>query len=63
MNISTKFNIKDNVYIVELERKGKILAIHINEEGISYKVRYFDNASAKEVYFFADELECKKNGS
>jgi len=42
------------VRIVQLERVGRIVSV--NTKGIQYEVRYFDNAKARTVYFFPDEL-------
>ena len=56
-SINLMFQIKDRVYIYELSRKGVVKAIFIDGEGIQYKVRYFDNAEAKTVYFYGDELK------
>lgn len=52
-----KFNLKDKVKIIDLDWKGIIIAIFIGDLGVQYKVRYFYNGEAKEVYFFEDELE------
>lgn len=57
MKLDITFNIKDKVFINELKRPGRIMAIHINEKGISYQVRFFDNADVKEIYFYCDELK------
>jgi hypothetical protein len=54
--INIEFELGDQVSIKELNRKGKILSIWINKTGTLYEVRYFDNAEAKTVYFYADEL-------
>lgn len=56
-----EFKLKDKVIIKELDWKGRIRAIFISEEGTQYKVRYFYEGSAKEIYFFADELEIQKD--
>lgn len=50
------FRLRDKVKIPELEKTGRIVAIFITEKGVRYEVRYFDNAAAKEVYFYEDEL-------
>lgn len=55
-----KFNIKDKVSIKQLDWDGIILAIFIGETGIQYKVRYFYNGDAKEIYFYEEELQLKE---
>ncbi len=57
MKFETKFALKERVKIPELERRGKIKSIFVDDSGISYSVRYFDKAEAKSVYFDEDELE------
>lgn len=52
-----EFDLKAGVRIKPLKREGKIISICITEQGEKYEVRYFDNAEAKTVYFYADELE------
>ena len=51
------FKLFDWVQIKELGIIGRINAIHINDAGVSFKVRYFLNSEVKEVYFLSDELE------
>lgn len=51
------FSLGQRVRIKELNRPGRVLAIFIGDTGYQYKVRYFDDGDAKEVYFFTDELE------
>ena len=45
------------ITIPELKCKGRIKSILITETGVQYQVRYFDNAEAKIVYFYSDEIE------
>lgn len=54
------FKLHDKVLIKALEWKGIVKAILIQEAGIGYHVRYFINGEAKEVYFYAEELELIK---
>jgi hypothetical protein len=51
------FNISDKVKIKELNVVGRVKAIYIDSEGLSYSVRYFHNFDLKTVYFLSDELE------
>jgi hypothetical protein len=51
-----QFDIGEKVNIGELERDGRIVAIYITTRGVTYEIRYFDNAEVKSVYFYADEL-------
>lgn len=57
MKIEIKFDINDKVKITPLNCKGIIQSIWITEKGIKYEVRYFDKAEAKNIYFYAEELE------
>jgi len=53
------FNVLDNVSIIPLENiKGQIIAIWIGiKNDIQYKVRYFTNCKAEEIYFYEWELK------
>lgn len=53
-----KFKLLDNVKILPLdELKGQVTSIWIGiTEDIQYKVRYFVNSEAKEIYFYEWEL-------
>jgi hypothetical protein len=51
-----KFALMDRVKIIELDAKGLVIAIFIDPMGMVYKVRYFHNGEAKEVYFYEFEL-------
>jgi len=52
-----KFQLKDKVKIIDLDWKGIIISILINDLGVKYNVRYFYNGDAKEIYFFEEELQ------
>lgn len=52
-----KFDIKQKVLIEEINVKGRVIALYVTQEGVEYKVRYFDNAEGKTHYFFEDELK------
>ncbi len=56
MKINTKFDIHQPVKIIELGRKGRIRCISVDSDGLQYKIRYFDNAEAKDVWFYEDEI-------
>ncbi len=60
MTIEAEFNIGCEVFIEALNRKGRVQAIYISELGLTYSVRYFDNAEAKTIYFYPDELMSAK---
>jgi len=51
-----EFGVGNKVEIIELARKGRVVSIWICKHGTQYQVRYFDNAEAKTVYFYSDEL-------
>lgn len=57
MKIEPKFDINEKVKIPELEVKGKISGIFVDSGGMTYRVRYFDKAERREVYFTDDEIE------
>ncbi|MDD3236825.1 MAG: hypothetical protein PHV37_01850 [Candidatus Gastranaerophilales bacterium] len=59
-NIKKNFNfeIGDQVTILALDGlKGRIKSIWITKHGVQYEVRYFYDATCKEVYFFEDEIK------
>ena len=57
MTIETQFNIGQKVYIPELKFWGKVLSIFLNGNGrIQYNIRYFDDKTPKECYFYEEEL-------
>jgi hypothetical protein len=51
------FNLHQKVKILELNLIGRVRAIYIESDGITYSVRYFKDGDAKSAYFYADELE------
>lgn len=59
MKINSKFDIFDKIYIPEISRDGKIIAIWITSLALEYKVKYFHNGDVKEAYFLEDELISK----
>lgn len=56
VNLETQFNRGDTVHIEELNRSGRVIAIHFDDAGLSYRVRYFDGGEARDTYFYPDEL-------
>ena len=60
MIINTIHDIKQRVYIKELQIWGVVLAIHMNNS-LKYLVRYFDDKDAKECYFYEEELSLQEN--
>jgi len=52
----------DKVNIIPLEVTGRIKAIYQDRDGVQYVVRYFYEGTAKEVYFYPDELNNKIKG-
>lgn len=62
MNINTKFNIKERVFIKDLNKNGTILGFFIeDEQNIQYKIRHFYEGNAKSDYFYDFEIEeCKE---
>lgn len=50
------FIVNQAVEIPQLQIKGRVIALFY--DGIEhYKIRYFDNCTAKSEYFYADELK------
>jgi hypothetical protein len=45
------------VWVKLLNLKGKVVAIHLDEIGLTYKIRYFQEDNIKFTYFEEDELE------
>lgn len=57
--MNPQFSIKEKVFLpdeIGSNIPGRIVNIWISESGIQYKVRYFWQGEAKEIYFFEDEL-------
>ena len=55
--ITVDFHVEQKVKIPELGRDGVVLAIFVDGGGIQYKVRYFYDGQAREVYFYKWELQ------
>jgi len=57
MQIETRFSLGQMVTIKELDRPGKILSITVNQIGVTYNVRYCDQAEFKNASLFEEELQ------
>ena len=57
MNYQFAFEIFEKVKIQELEQTGIVICIFIDSSLVQYKVRYFHNGEAKEIYFLERELK------
>lgn len=55
--LALDFVVTEKVKIKELNRNGIVIALFHDGSEVTYKVRYFDDAEAKEVYFYEWELE------
>ena len=55
--IDNKFNLYDKVKIIPLDADGVVIAISYDCMGLAYKVRYFNQGKAEEVYFLDWELK------
>lgn len=51
-----KYDLLQNVLVVPLNVKGKVIQISIGIQYTEYQVRYFDHAEAKSVWFMDNEL-------
>ncbi len=61
MNIKTKFELLDIIYIKELKIKGKILSIFVGPNKlVQYNIRYFSGLDYKDCYFYEDELSLQE---
>lgn len=56
-NVQLAFTIRQKVRVIELERPGVVISIHITNDGPKYEVRYFWDGTAKEVYFYDWEIQ------
>ena len=61
MNITTDFNIDDEIKIKALNLKGRVIAVRVNTFGLEIYVKYYSNNDMKYDYFFEDELEHVKD--
>ncbi len=57
MNIKFKFKLHDRIVIHELNVQGRVIGLYFCEDGKQYRVRYFDRAEARILYFFEDEIK------
>jgi hypothetical protein len=51
------YKLSDLVWIKLLNIKGRIVAIHLDNIGLTYKVRHFQEDDIKFTYFEESELE------
>jgi len=56
MNIQTKFGISDEVHLIELGKRGRIIGIYVGDQGLQYHVRWLWHGDLKTGYWFPDEL-------
>ncbi len=57
MKVETKFNIHQPVFITPIKTPGVVLNIWIDSgSSVYYKVRYFWDGTAKEIYFLEREI-------
>lgn len=54
--IEVLFKLGDWVKVDEIDRQGRVISILVDQSGVQYRVRYFDNAKPQEVLFYGDEL-------
>lgn len=59
--INVTFPLKAKVKIVELGRNGIVIRIVMDLSGLTYQVRYFDNAELRSEHFFEEELQGVEN--
>lgn len=63
MNINTKYNLQQKVYIKQLKVWGKVVAFFIECEDIQYYVRYFVALKPERCYFHEEELSSQDEES
>lgn len=51
------FKLHQKVTILELKRPGRVTAILRDNDGTTFRVRYFFDGVARDVYFYPDELK------
>lgn len=57
MKFETAFELKQKVFVPELNLAGTVQSFHVSLSGIvEYGVRYFDRSEVQIVFFFEDEL-------
>jgi hypothetical protein len=58
MKITTKFDLKDRVYIPELKTNGVVLGFFVDDlTCVKYQIRYFKDNNPVTTYFMDFELE------
>ena len=62
MTITTKFDIRDKVKILNEDLVGRIIQVIIDGEGIIYRIAYWYNGECKTVNLWEDEIakECDR---
>lgn len=60
MQITTKYDINDEVHIPSLEVNGRVLSIEVTVYGTFYYVRYIKNGEVKKDNFLLEEISDKK---
>lgn len=58
MEVKTKFNIEDEVWVMSMGRPycTTIIAIHIDKNGLSYNLRYLLAREENEIFATKEEL-------
>jgi len=60
LKIETEYEIRQKVFIIEIELYGRILSAHVNGAGLTYNVQYYIDGKQIDAYFYPDELKKKK---
>ncbi len=60
MTIEFEYNLGDKILVKELQRPGIVMCVSVDNLGISYQIRYWDNATREIVWLFSDEIELRK---
>lgn len=59
MEIKTQFDLKEKVWIKDLEQYGQVRFIEISVMGLRYDIQYWLSGKREFAYFWEDELDVK----
>lgn len=59
MNVN-EYKLKQRVRLIDIDRTGLIEAILTDSDGVSYRVRYWDQCERKVVWVWPDEIGMEK---
>lgn len=56
IRIETEFSIRTRVTIIPLDLKGTVTAIFIGDDGLTFRIKYYDGNIPRNEYFYESEI-------